>query len=73
MLEVSAMERNAKRFEVSGKFVQKGKEKKFSMEVSAVNENDAAEKVLALFGSRNRLARPDPNSQRSSGGLTSDY
>ncbi|AJF60622.1 MAG: hypothetical protein QT03_C0001G1139 [archaeon GW2011_AR10] len=57
MLEVSAMERNAKRFEVSGKFVQKGKEKKFSMEVSAVNENDAAEKVLALFGSRNRLKR----------------
>ncbi|MBS3059519.1 MAG: 50S ribosomal protein L18a [Candidatus Diapherotrites archaeon] len=51
------MERNAKRFEVSGKFVQKGKEKKFSMEVSAVNENDAAEKVLALFGSRNRLKR----------------
>lgn len=57
MLEVSAMERNAKRFEVSGKFVQKGKEKKFSMEVSAVNENDAAEKVLALFGSKNRLKR----------------
>ena len=57
MLEVSAMERNAKKFEVSGKFVQKGKEKKFSMEVSAVNENDAAEKVLALFGSRNRLKR----------------
>ena len=57
MLEVSAMERNAKRFEVSGKFVQKGKEKKFSMEVSAVNENDAAEKALALFGSRNRLKR----------------
>jgi len=57
MLEVSAMERNAKRFEVSGKFVQKGKEKKFSMEVSAVNENDAAEKVLAHFGSRNRLKR----------------
>ena len=57
MLEVSAMERNAKRFEVSGKFVQKGKEKKFSMEVSAVSENDAAEKVLALFGSRNRLKR----------------
>ena len=27
------------------------------MEVSAVNENDAAEKVLALFGSRNRLKR----------------
>ena len=47
-----------KKFEVQGKI--KGKqEKKFSKTVNSLNENTAIERVLSLFGSKNKLKRRD--------------
>ena len=44
-------------FEVTGKFGKSGNERKFAKRVKAVSGNFAAEKVLALFGSKHRLKR----------------
>lgn len=44
------------KFTISGK-IRLGEERKFTKELEAINENDAREKVYALFGSNNRLKR----------------
>ena len=46
-----------KLFEVRGKLTRRGKEQKFMKTVNARNENLAKEKVLCLFGSKNKLKR----------------
>ncbi len=50
-------EKEMKTFEVKGKFLEKGKEKKFSKTVSALSHGLAAEKTMALIGSTNRIKR----------------
>ncbi len=44
-------------FEVKGKFIENGIEKKFSKVVKAMNENTAKEKVVCLFGSKHKIKR----------------
>lgn len=46
-----------KLFEVSGRFLEKKREKKFSKRVFAVTEKFAREKVLAIFGSKQKIKR----------------
>jgi len=46
-----------KNFEVQGKIKNRKTGKKFSKKVDSANENTAIEKVLALFGSKNRIKR----------------
>ena len=46
-----------KSFEVIGKFKEKGLEKKFKKVVNAPNEAQAAERVMQLFGSKNKVKR----------------
>ena len=52
-----AKEAKEKVFEVTGKFIEKGNEKKFSKTVKALNENNAAERVMCLFGSKHKVKR----------------
>jgi large subunit ribosomal protein LX len=51
------MSKELKGFEVKGRFLEKGKEKKFTKTVLALNQNTAIEKVLALLGSTNKVKR----------------
>lgn len=44
-------------FTVSGKLTLKDKEQGFSKELKAYNENNAAERTMTLFGSKNRIKR----------------
>ena len=44
-------------FEVKGSFKEKRKSKGFTKTVEAVNQNFAKEKVLSLFGSKNKIRR----------------
>ena len=46
-----------KLFEVQGKIKNNKIEKKFSKKIVSLNENTAMEKVLSLFGSKNKLKR----------------
>ena len=46
-----------KDFEIQGIFTQKGKEKKFSKRIKALNENRAREQTLSIMGSKHRLKR----------------
>ncbi|MBI2597694.1 MAG: 50S ribosomal protein L18a [Candidatus Diapherotrites archaeon] len=46
-----------KTFQISGHFLEKKKKKKFSTTVGAQNENTAKEKVLAIFGSKQKIKR----------------
>ena len=46
-----------KNFEIFGKFKAKGEEKKFTKQLTALNENRAAEKVMNLMGSKHGLKR----------------
>ncbi len=47
----------SKNFEISGKFIEKNIEKKFTKEISALNEKFAIEKLVSQFGSRHKIAR----------------
>jgi len=51
------MEKTMKMFEVSGKFIQKGNERKFAKKIEAQTEFAAAEKTMALFGSNYKIKR----------------
>lgn len=44
-------------FEVNGLLTLKGETKNFSKKVKALNEKNAVERVLTLFGSKNRVKR----------------
>ncbi len=46
-------------YSIKGNFTKKGFEKKFEKKVKAVNENQAMEKVVCLFGSKNKIKRRD--------------
>ena len=46
-----------KEFTVTGKFTEKGREKKFSKKISCLNEAQARERTMQLFGSKNRIKR----------------
>jgi ribosomal protein L20A (L18A) len=48
-----------KKFEVQGKIKSDKMEKKFSKIIDSINENTAIDKVLGLFGSKNRIKRRD--------------
>jgi len=52
------------KFNVSGKVRIKGNERTFIKEVEAKSENDAKEKILALFGSDNGLQRSMVNIEK---------
>lgn len=51
------MSESMKYFEIQGIFTQKGKEKKFSKRIKALNENRAREQALSIMGSKHRLKR----------------
>ncbi len=55
------MEKKLKEFEVNGTLKIKGETKNFSKTVKAFNGKNAAERVLTLFGSQNRLTRRNVN------------
>lgn len=55
-LEAETMSEH-KGFEVMGKFLEKGKERKFRKVVQAPNSVQAIERVMQLFGSKNRIKR----------------
>ena len=44
-------------FQVSGEFLEKGKKKTFTKELKAFNTNYAAEKAVALMGSKHKIKR----------------
>lgn len=46
-----------KKFEVVGKFKDKGDERKFKKTVTAQNPVQAVERTMQLFGSKNRIKR----------------
>ncbi len=46
-----------KNFEVQGKIKNKTTNKKFTKKISSLNENTAIEKVMSLFGSKNKIKR----------------
>jgi len=52
-------EKKEKLFEIQGRIKNGKTEKKFSKKVSSLNENTAMEKVLGLFGSKNKIKRRD--------------
>ena len=53
-------EKKEKLFEIQGKIQNEKIEKKFSKQVSSMNENTAIEKVFGLFGSKNRIKNACP-------------
>jgi large subunit ribosomal protein LX len=48
-----------KLFEVQGTIKSSKMQKKFTKQVSSLNENTAMEKIFSLFGSKNKLKRRD--------------
>jgi large subunit ribosomal protein LX len=51
------MKMKEKKFEITGKFSEKGKEKKFSKKLTALNELRATDKALSLLGSSHKVKR----------------
>ena len=56
-LEVNKVEKKPMVFDVKGTFVEKEIEKNFSKQVVALNQNNAIEKTLSLFGSKHGIKR----------------
>ncbi|MFH1588033.1 MAG: 50S ribosomal protein L18Ae [Candidatus Diapherotrites archaeon] len=46
-----------KKFEVNGKLIEKGEERKFSKEIDAISEPRAMDKTLSMLGSSHKIKR----------------
>ena len=55
--KTKANKKELKTFIVQGKLLLKDSEQAFSKELMAFNENNAAERTMTLFGSKNRIKR----------------
>ncbi len=46
-----------KNFTITGTYKEKGNEKKFTKQMTAVNENYATEKIMSEIGSKHKIKR----------------